>query len=543
MEEKIIKILKDLVSIDSFSATENEHKVVEYLYDYMKGMDYFIENPELFGKFDIEDDYLNRQISYGLVRGKSNKTVVLMNHYDVVGIDDYGSIKEYAFDIDKLPEKLKTINIHPEAKEDLESNEWIFGRGACDMKGGLAIHLACLEEYSKNPDREGNILFISVPDEESYSAGMRGAAKLLNQLKDRYNLDYVLLLDSEPNYRKDGEQIISIGTAGKCMPVVLVQGEKAHISRCFDGLNPIGILSKIFLNTELSLEFSDEFEGEVTVPPTWNYFKDMKVEYDVSIPIRASGYFSVISFSTTPDEILEKLKKISEKAFKEYVEKMKSIYAEYRKLYKYSSEREINYQPVVMTFEELCKYIEEKDRVGFKDYYETLYGEIAEKVKNNEINYPQATIYMMDKVLDYSGINYPVVLLGFAPPYYPAVASNNIKGWENVTTQYFNFLKEYAFNEFEYKLTYENYTVGLSDCSYCAIDKPFDFEKFSLNTPMWGKLYSIDFEAIEKLNIPFLILGPWGKDLHQPTERVHRKSLTRITPALTKAIINHVFNN
>lgn len=543
MKDKIMKILRDMVAIDSFTASPKEHKAVKYLHEYLKDMDYFIENPELCGVFDIEDDHLNRQIPYGLVLGKSNKTVVFMNHYDVVGIDDYGSIKEYAFDIDRLPDKIKSLKINPEAEADLESNGWIFGRGTADMKGGLAIHLAYLEEYSKSDEKEGSILFISVPDEESYSAGMRGAARLLSQLKEKYGLDYRLLIDPEPNDRINGKHIVSIGTAGKCLPVVMVQGEKAHICRCFEGLNPIGVLSNIFLNTELSLEFSDEFEGEVTVPPTWNYFKDMKAEYDVSVPIRASGYFSVISFYTNPDEILGKLRNISRNSFQDYVEKMKSIYAEYRKKYKYSSDREINYKPVVMTFDELYKFCEEKDKDGFSGFYEALYEEIREKIKRNEINYPQATIYIMNKVLDFSGINYPLVLLGFAPPYYPAVASNNIKGWEDKTTEYFNVMKAYAHDKFQYELTYENYTVGLSDCSYCAIDKPFDFKAFSLNTPMWGKMYSIEFEEIEKLNIPFMIFGPWGKDLHQPTERVNRESLTEITPALTKVIVDYIFRS
>ncbi len=365
MKEKIVHILKETVSINSFSATEKENKVPEYLYDYMKDMEYFAKNPNLFGNFEIENDYLDRKVAYGLVRGKSNKTVVLMNHYDVVGIDDYGSIKDYAFDIEKLPEKIKEISINSEALEDLNSGEWIFGRGAADMKGGLAIQLAYLEKYSEMKEKEGNILFISVPDEESYSAGMRGAVKLLNELKNKFNLEYSFLIDCEPNFKINGKHVVSLGTAGKCMPVILVQGQKSHICRCFDGLNPIGVLGEIFSRTELSLEFSDELDGEVTVPPTWNYFKDMKVEYDVSIPIRACGYFSVISFYTSPDEILEKLRKISSDSFKAYVDKMKKIYREYKCKNMYSSEREIDFKPIVLSFEELMNIASVKDKEAF----------------------------------------------------------------------------------------------------------------------------------------------------------------------------------
>ncbi len=543
MKEKILKILKEIVSIDSFSASEKENKLSEYLYGYMKEISYFAENVDLFGNYAIENDYLNRRISYGLVKGKSSKTVVLMNHYDVVGIDDYGILKDYAFDIEKLPDKMKEININAEALEDLNSGEWIFGRGAADMKGGLAIQLAYLEKYSEMKERDGNILFISVPDEESYSAGMRGAVSLLNELKDKYELEYSFLIDCEPNFKINGKHVVSLGTAGKCMPVVLVQGEKSHICRCFEGLNPIGVLGEIFSNTELSLEFSDELDGEVTVPPTWNYFKDMKSEYDVSIPIRASGYFSVISFYTSPDEILQKLKAISVDAFEKYVNKMKSIYKEYKRKNKYSSEKEIQYKPAVLSFEELIKIASKNDNEEFGKFYNNLYDEITKKINNNELNYPQATIQIMDAVLSFTGINYPVVVLGFAPPYYPALSSRRISKKESIVDEYYNVIKNHARDKFNYEITYENYTVGLSDCSYCAIDKAFDYNKFSLNTPMWGKLYSIDFENIERLNIPSVVFGPWGKEYHQATERVNKESLTVIVPELIDEVINYIFKN
>lgn len=543
IKEKILSILKETVSIDSFSATENENKVSEYLYDYMKNMKYFEDKPNLFGNFKIEEDHLDRRVSYGLVRGKSSKTVVLMNHHDVVGIDDYGSIKDYAFDIEKLPEKIKEININAESLEDLNSGEWIFGRGAADMKGGLAIQLAYLEKYSETEEKEGNILFISVPDEESYSAGMRGAVKLLSRLKKEFDLEYSFLIDCEPNFKVNGKHVVSLGTAGKCMPVILVQGQKSHICRCFDGLNPIGVLGEIFSRTELSLEFSDELEGEITVPPTWNYFKDMKVEYDVSIPIRACGYFSVISFYTSPDEILERLRRISVDSFEAYVSKMKMIYSEYKCKNVHSSEREIEFRPTVLSFDELMNIASEKDKEEFHSFYEKLYDDISKKIIKNEINYPQATIQIMDGVLNFTGISYPVIVLGFAPPYYPALNSRKISGKGHIIDECYNLIRDYAHDNFNYDLSYENYTVGLSDCSYCAVDKEFDYDRFSLNTPMWGKLYSIAFEDIEKLNIPSIIFGPWGKDYHQATERVNKESLTVIVPKLIEEIVNYIFKN
>lgn len=85
------------------------------------------------------------------------------------------------------------------------------------------------------------------------------------------------------------------------MPVVLVQGRTVHVSRCFDGLNAVGVLGRIFEKTELSAEFAEVFDGEVCMPPTWLNFKDLKKEYDVSVPARAAGYLSVLSFRSGGD--------------------------------------------------------------------------------------------------------------------------------------------------------------------------------------------------------------------------------------------------
>ena len=68
-----------------------------------------------------------------------------------------------------------------EQKQDMESGEWIWAKGAADMKGGLAIHMVLMEEFSRQAlagELEGSVLFMAVPDEESYSCGMRAASEL-----------------------------------------------------------------------------------------------------------------------------------------------------------------------------------------------------------------------------------------------------------------------------------------------------------------------------------------------------------------------------
>lgn len=43
-----------------------------------------------------------------------------------------------------------------------------------------------------------------------------------------------------------------------------------------------------------------------------------------------------------------------------------------------------------------------------------------------------------------------------------------------------------------------------------------------------------------EMQIPFILLGPWGKDLHERTERVHIGSVSKELPAILDAIVEYV---
>ncbi len=541
MKETILRILKELTAINSRTDTKEEIRATNYIYDRIRQEMYFQEHPDFVDRYAIENDYLKRDVVYAFVKGKTNRTVIFMGHVDVVGVEDYGSIKEYAFDIEKLPAKLEKVELYREAKRDLDSKEWIFGRGTADMKGGVSAVLAYFLEFSKEESRDGNLLFLAVPDEESYSVGMRGAVSLLKELKETYQFDYRLLIDPEPNFRVQNKQIMSIGSVGKCMPAVLVQGATAHICKCFDGLNPLGVMSEILLKTELSLEFCDRYEKEITAPPTWLSMKDRKEGYDVSLPLRAGGYLNLLSFTTTPDEILMKLSKIAWEACQRYIQKVNSTYEIYSGFSDASLVQNAGFQPKVMTVRELTDMLGKERKEEYHTFYQKLYASVLSKIRGGELNYPEATIYMMSELLTFSGILTPVILLGFAPPYYPPVHSDKLEQKEGMGSAIFEVIKKCAKEKLQIDFAKENYMLGISDLSYCGIGSPFDFNEYVRNTPVWGEMYHMDFDSIKEINIPGIILGPWGKDLHQITERVNKKSLLEEFPLLLDAAVKECF--
>ena len=436
-----------------------------------------------------------------------------MGHHDVVSTEVYGALAQLATEPEALAQELARVDLPEEAACDLASGEWLWGRGTCDMKGGTAAQLAVLESYAQAPEA-GSILFISVPDEEAFSVGMRSCLPLLKDLRDRYGLEYEVALNCEPNSVENDKQIIYSGSVGKMLPVVLVQGKSVQIGSYAQGVNPVAVLAEIICATEADYKISDTLGEESTVPPVWNFARDLKPGYDFSLPRRGAGYCNLLTFSKTPAQIMEwfvgKCNQGAQTAM---------------------AKQGCGHSLEVLTFGELLEIA--KERAGFEAFYNELQVQMTKKLQVEQLDFPSITLWAMEAVLDFTAIDYPVVITAFAPPYYPALNSGKLVGdsFKNVVS-FVNTLLPVKCKE---------YFMGISDCSYLGMDAEFDSKALAANMPCWGKLYSYDMEALAQLQIPFLLLGPWGKDLHQRTERVHIESLGVVLPKVLQEVCAYVW--
>src|ERR1043165_7626389 len=172
--QKIEEIFYPYVGINSETGTPGEKLVGDYFHQYFKDKPYFAAHPEHCGRYGIDGDLSGRFVEWAFVKGNGSKTVVLLHHFDVVEVGDYGPFKQLAFRPIELEQVLRQNleTLTPEAREDLLSGKYIFGRGTADMKGGGSIQMAILDELSAQDHLEGNILLLAVPDEENLSAGM-----------------------------------------------------------------------------------------------------------------------------------------------------------------------------------------------------------------------------------------------------------------------------------------------------------------------------------------------------------------------------------
>ena len=604
LRECIYHHLKELVAIPSISNTKEESLAADYLAKRLAEQDYFRANPGLCGQFPIEGDPLGRTVAYGLVRGNGRRTVILTGHYDVVDTEEYGEFRKYAYDVEAWrnasgPELEGLLEmLTPEARADFCSGEWLFGRGVNDMKGGLAVGLAVTEWFggraAEDGGLDGNILFLSVPDEEAYSAGMRGAVPLFVDLARRYDLDYACLLDLEPCFDEGGRQQVFIGSVGKMLPAVLVQGAKAHVVEAFKGLNAVGVLAQLFLETELAPEFAEVCEGELCPPPTWFNLRDRKEGYDVSVPLRAGGYMSVLGFEKTAETLMERLVGLGRKAFSEYLARMEGQRRALEEMQggggdgaeaagdcgsgvadsaeaagkcgsgtddrgghcgsaAYGAEipggcpSGIPCETIppysVLEYRELADYCAGKyGSEAFADWQREQQREAGEMIRAGRWSYPQAALELMDRLLTWSKITAPVMMLSYAPPYYPAYHSDHLPGLAGAGTRIFDQLARAAAG-YGVQLEKGNYFCGISDLSYCGGGEGPGLTGYAANSPMWGGLYSMDSEAMKQFRVPALLFGPVGRDAHQMGERVKATSLLEEVPSVLIKFIEQMFAN
>lgn len=533
--DKIKEILYEYVKIESFTNTSGERLVEEFFTGHFEKIPYFKEHPENWGLYPLEDDPLGRHVCWAMVRGKGNKTVAMVHHYDIVDIEDYKLLKPLAFSPDELAAALADHKdmLPEDALADLEAGSFVFCRGGCDMKAGGAIQYALLEEYSKLANFEGNVIVLGVPDEENLSAGMRAAVRLLAELKEKQGLEYLMMINSEPHQRKDfSKGVFSEGTVGKMMPFVYVRGFLSHAGKVFEGLNPVSVLSEIVAKTEVNMDFADVVDGEAAPPPTWLYQKDSKDRYDVSMPLSAQGCFSVLTLKQTPAELLGKVKKVCEDGFLTVIERLNENYEKFLDATG-QPVKKLPWKVKTVGFGELYEEAKAQHGTVFEEAYEMERERILRDLAEGRINMIEGNFQLIEKIYDYIEDISPRVVYGLLPPYYPNVSNVYFDGIAEEASGLSEKLSTYTQEEYGQIYDKEYFYTGICDLSYINIDDPTaQRESVAGAMPLFGAYYDIPFEQIKAVSMAGINIGPWGKDFHKLTERVYKEDLYERTPRI-----------
>lgn len=118
---------------------------------------------------------------------------------------------------------------------------FLYGRGAADMKSGLAAMIVAAENFiQKNPLFTGSIAFLITSDEEG--ASIHGTKRVVEALVNRNEkMDYCIIGEASSN-KLLGDQI-RIGRRGSLHGKLTIFGKQGHVAFPENAINPIHIIA------------------------------------------------------------------------------------------------------------------------------------------------------------------------------------------------------------------------------------------------------------------------------------------------------------
>lgn len=152
----------------------------------------------------------------------------------------------------------------------------LYGRGAADMKSGLAAMIVAVERFvAAHPDHNGSIAFLITSDEEGPARD--GTLQVVNTLQGRdEHIDWCLI--GEPSSQDSLGDVVRIGRRGSLSGILTVSGIQGHVAYPQLADNPIGRFAPVLAELN-AIEWDT---GNESFPPT--SFQFVEVQAGVGAP-------------------------------------------------------------------------------------------------------------------------------------------------------------------------------------------------------------------------------------------------------------------
>ncbi|MED2911461.1 MULTISPECIES: M20 family metallopeptidase [Bacillus amyloliquefaciens group] len=541
-EEKIEAITKSLVALNSINGTLGEGKKADYIKDMIKSFPYFQENPSHVWEQAIPEDPYGRKNIFAFIEGngESLNTVIYHAHLDTVGIEDFGPLKDIAFDSDRLAEYFSNYEFDRDVQRDARSGEWMFGRGSVDMQSGIAVHLANLLHFSERRDQlPGHILFMANPDEESQHSGILTSISELKRLKQEKQLRYLAAINNDfitPLYEGDTTRYIYTGAAGKLLPCFAIYGREVHVGDTLSGIDPNLIASEITRRIHNNIHMAENIEGELVLPPTCLYQRDNKEAYNVQTAVSSYVYFNYFIYEKTAKEVMDQLTAVADEACRETEQKLSDYYDEYCERTSLPK-KEMSWNVQVYSLEDYLKRLRNR---GI-DPAQCI-GQAFKTYEHLELRMRCfKAVEELQKLDPEQGAK---VIIFYAPPYLP----HNYLKEESTRDRLLQHVIQEAVDKTAAStgetFVFKKFFPYLADGSFLSLhETDEEVSAFTDNFPGWDVIGTIPFNEIRELNIPSVNIGVYGKDGHKWTERVYKPYTFHVLPELIQQTTMHLLHS
>lgn len=519
--EQVEAMTESLVETLSINGTTGEVDIAEKVEQILRSFPYFQQHPEAVWTQALPNDHLGRKNVFARVKGTgdSKKTVIFHSHIDTVGIDDYGKQIGMANNPKELLSFFSQWDGSQEVQEHAQSGDWMFGRGALDMKSGVAVHLSNLLYFSQHPDEvDGEIIFMANPVEENQHTGVIAAVDELIRLREEEKLQYVVAINNDyisPLYPGDPKKYIYTGAGGKLLPCFYVYGRETHVGQTLNGLDPTLVTAELNRRINNNMDFTEQVDGEMVIPPSALYHRDTKSFYNVQTSVTSHLYFNVMVLEASPQDIMKKLKEtaVSTAAWTRdtYIQQ----YTQFAQSNDFPDMMP-SWEMDVYTYEEFC----EKLSVQGVDVKQVT-ARVVEENAGMELR--QLCFEIVDRLRQLDDSGKPCIIIFYAPPYCPHnYLKGDSKGDQEVLSVIQNVTAKCEQEKGEV-FAVKRFFPYLTDSSYLSLhDTDEEVAALIDNFPEWERIYPVPVKRIRELNVPAINVGVYGLDAHRWTERVYK---------------------
>ena len=537
--EKVKKLTTEMVNIPSINHAGDggEAKVAKYVNDFYAKLPYFQAHPEqnyMFSNLEEKDRMSNIAYLKG-TKGDSKRCVIMIGHIDTVGVDDYGTFWEKAFRPDLLPEQFLSMKVPQEVIDDIKSGEFMFGRGALDMKSGVAGHMTIMEYFANHLDElDGYLLHVAECDEEDMSGGIIAALDEMVKIKQKEGLQYIACINADysTNYNPgDENRYIYYGCIGKTLPSYVVFGKEAHVGQSFAALDPNLLLAEITRKISLNVDYSDIAYGEICVPPISLKQADTKVGYTVQTALVAYGYYNYFTHGMTPTQVLYNAKQVAIDAMDDVIKYLNRQYMRFCNISK------VKFTPLpwktrVLTYKEYYEEIKADKGQEFVDAMDKFMKELHESDPGMDLRvYGNTVIQEMWKWMDDKS---PCIVVYFGSLYSANIEMTGKTPMEKALLDAVEDAVEKVRPEAGRQIKTRMFYPYIADSSFMAVGgDPSTVDDLNDNMPSSKYKYFHDISKIREIDVPVVNIGTFGRDGHMVTERVDMKQTFENVPNIT----------
>ncbi len=255
--------------INSKSETPDDGGILNFLEDYLEGYEAIRIDVE-----DVKNLFIYKKFSQG-------EHLCFAGHVDVVPAGKGWDTDPY---------------------EAVEKGGYIYGRGAQDMKSGLAAFIQAVKDTQ---NFEGTLSLLLTSDEEG--EGINGTVKALEYLQ-KHNMLPDACVVAEPTCEEQFGDAIKVGRRGSINGYLTLKGKQGHAAYPEKAVNPIHQIAKVLGN----MAGVDLDEGDESFAPSKFVITDIRAGMQVT--------------NVTPNELqmmfnVRNNTKTTQKEVREFVEK------------------------------------------------------------------------------------------------------------------------------------------------------------------------------------------------------------------------------